>query len=243
MSNIKTVSIVMITRDRQTITQQAITSLGLSSYPYRVAKPFTFIYDDGSSMDNANLVGTCCELNGFNFHHNEPSTGSAGAARNNAVSLSAGVFGKTNFLYCSDNDVYFTPAWLKVMLKAFEIAEQHGFKILGGCNHPYHQPEENVPSIPFEFAGKQYNIIQNLALASQSWLMRWETWEKYGPLEENKGVRQSEDWAFTQKVRADGGKVGHIKPFVVIPTSRTDTFGELIPGHEYIEDYPGVIIE
>jgi hypothetical protein len=45
-----------------------------------------------------------------------------------------------------------------------------------------------------------------------------------------KGVGQSEDWAFCQKIIKDGGRVGSVYPRVVFNCGITNSYGQPSPG-------------
>lgn len=65
--------------------------------------------------------------------------------------------------------------------------------------------------------------------------MRWETWDKYGPLDAHaSGVGQSEDYAFCQKIIQDGGKVGSIYPRCVLNCGLTNSFGQPSVGADFM---------
>lgn len=144
--------------------------------------------------------------------------------------------GKGDFLYLSDNDVFFYPAIFEKLVPIFKYAKTLGFKVIGAYNHPFHQTVNTYPVY-----GGGTEIISSVneveALALQSMLMEWETWEKYGPFDDTPvgKVRMSEDVAFTNKIKADGGKIGVVSPNLVVNTGITDSFGEKIPGWEIVQ--------
>ena len=195
-------NVVMLAKNRVNLTNQAVESLYLNTnWPVN----FTLV-DDGSVIPHH-----CTLWKGDNkaILRNQTSTGITAQVRNLGVYWSEAYFGrdKDGLLYLSDNDAYFTSGWALKMVKAFEMAEKEGFALLGGQNHPYHQPIG-------ESVGGQ--VKEYLALAGTSWLMRWDTWDKYGPLVLGApGVCQSEDHLFCVKLREDGHKVGAIWPHVV----------------------------
>lgn len=137
---------------------------------------------------------------------------------------------RREFLYCSDDDVYFTKGWLDTLLANFAIAEKLGFKLLGGYCHPYNLPVRS-------WAGTEgYRIDEKYAVGSASWLMRWEAWDEFGPLDAHaKGINQSEDVAFCNKIRAAGFRVGNIYPYVVVNCGVTGTFGQPCPGADLVK--------
>lgn len=165
-----------------------------------------------------------------------------GGARNEVIKRSQERFGQGEYLYLSDNDVAFTPGWLEIMIAVYKHARKYlSVGALGGYCHPYHQPHEKYlwSESPFREIGITW------ALPTQSMLMSWEIWERFGPFVETPPgkIRQSEDWNFTERLRAAGLRVGAIYRPVVLPTGRHDTFGELVPEHEFIKDIPGLLVE
>jgi len=154
----------------------------------------------------------------------------------NLVVRYAEEFGRGDYLYLSDNDVYFTPGWLKKLISAYESAWPYGFRVMGGYNHPYNQPVERFMN--------GYSVNH---LASQSMLMRWEVWDEFGPFIETPvdKVCQSEDVVFSNKIREAGYKVGVVDPWLVVNTGITNSFGEHIPGWELVKSQApaGVIVE
>lgn len=157
-----------------------------------------------------------------------------GASKNSAISQ---VKDRGDLLYLSDNDVYFKPRWLETLIAA--INHRPDFKIIGGWNHPYHRP---VDRHRFMLNGKLVEIREAWAVAGVSWLMKWETWDRFGPFDSNsEGVGQSEDTAFCNRVREAGFKVGSVYPPVVLHTGITNTLGEPALGAELFEREDGVI--
>ncbi|KKM79579.1 hypothetical protein LCGC14_1348460 [marine sediment metagenome] len=223
-----TTNICMLVHNRHHHTKQAIESL----YQNTPNTSFNLVVvDDGSSEETAGMLRDQRKLYGFYLSQlpwgGEPK--GVGKSRNFAIGLVSDVYGQGALLYCSDNDVYFTEGWLAELIANFEIAEQIGFKLLGAYSHPYQQTEK-------VYAGMgDYGIHEKLAVASQSWLMRWETWYEYGPLDSHaKGIGQSEDVAFTNKIRESGWKVGTIFPDVVYSTGVTGSFGKPCPGADLV---------
>jgi GT2 family glycosyltransferase len=165
-----------------------------------------------------------------------------GPARNAVVSSSEAAFGRGKYLYLSDNDVKFIGSdWLSTLQTAYEEAWEQGYRVLGAYNHPYHLPVSTIKTKTGHTVNEVY------ALASQSMLMRWEVWDEYGPMCTTPAgkVCQSEDVDFSNRIRADGFKVGVISPPLLVNTGITNSFGEKIPGWEaVIAEAPlGVIIE
>ena len=222
-----TTNICMLVHNRLHHTKQAIGSL----YQNTPNQSFNLVVvDDSSGLETVLLLEELADRYGFYTHTFKERVGIVGKVRNHAVNLVQEVYGQGALLYCSDNDVYFTEGWLADLIANFEIAEQIGFKLLGAYSHPYQQTDK-------VYAGMgDYGIHEKLAVASQSWLMKWETWYEYGPLDSHaKGIGQSEDVAFTNKIRESGWKVGTIFPDVVYSTGVTGSFGKPCPGADLVK--------
>src|SRR5580765_536660 len=159
-----------------------------------------------------------------------------GSLRNQVIAASEKYFGRGDYLYLSDNDVFFYPAVFEKLVPIYEYAWTLGFKVLGAYNHPFHQP---INSTPVYGGGREIisRINEVPALALQSMLMKWEVWDKYGPFDDTPPgrVRMSEDVAFTNKIRAAGGRIGVVNPPLAVNTGITDSFGEKIPGWELVK--------
>ncbi len=181
-----------------------------------------------------------------------------GPARNQVIECSEEEFGRGGYLYLSDDDVFFLrPDWLSILLKAYDEAWNHGFRVIGAYNHPFHQPISTL-ALRDDLCGAvepgnsisycKGNVIHEVnALALQSMLMRWEVWDQYGPFCQTPPgkVCQSEDIDFTNKIHADGGRIGVIAPPLVVNCGITNSFGNKIPGWEAVraEAPQGVLVE
>ena len=220
-----TTNVTMLVHNRPHHTKQAIESL----YQNTPGQSFNLVVvDDASDGPTIDLLKDLSDRYGFFPWHGVVTAG-VGASRNFAINLVQEVYGQGSLLYCSDNDVYFTEGWLDDLIANFEVAEQNGFKLLGGYCHPYQQPTKVYPGVG------DYNIQEKWAVGSLSWLMRWETWYEYGPLDSHaKGINQSEDVAFCNKVRESGWKIGSVWPWVVHNTGVTGSFGEPCPGADIV---------
>ncbi len=217
------VNVTMLARNRHRLTEQALDSLAP-----RPGDTLT-VLDDGSQP----LLSRAT-------HRNEVATGGAGPARNQVIGR---VPERLDLLYLSDNDVYFLPRWLDILTELWPFAYALGFRVLGGQSHPYNAQAVGTWPCYSDAARRTVELRECLAVATQSWLMDWETWDHYGPFAEAPGVRQSEDVAMCQRLRDDGFKVGYVWPHVVLNTSRTDTFGKDVPGKELLTVPDGVVME
>jgi len=234
------INVVMVTKDRLRLMEQAVRTLKENT-----SSPFNLtVIDDGSeipiSAGALSMVGiehaTVLRVTSFN------SKGILGMVKNLGVYWAEKYWGRGDWLYMSDNDVYFTPGWdekMTSLLRAVQAPTGDLLKVLAGSTHPFHGANPWPPG-----SASTPLVTLHDAVSGYSHLMRWKTWDKYGPLDANAvGVRQSEDWAFCQRIIKDGGVVGSIDPPVVYDCGLTDTFGEKGPGSDQIIRYEGVIQE
>jgi len=224
-----TTNLVMLVHNRPRHTEQAIESL----YQNTPNQSFNLVVvDDNSAPTTRALLENAAKLYGF-YLSVQPVCGApkgTGASRNRAINLVQEVYGQGGLLCLSDNDVYFTEGWLDNLIANLEIAEQVGFKLLGGYCHPYQQSTRTYAGVG------DYSIHEKLVVGCLSWLMRWETWFEYGPLDAHaKGINQSEDVAFCRKVTGAGWKVGSVWPWVVYNTGVTGSFGKPCPGSDLVK--------
>lgn len=234
------VNLTMLVHNRPRLTRQSISSLIAHTRP----QANLTILDDASDAETVEVLR---EFYGSSFQIRvirKAKSEGTGVARNDVIANAKRVWGKGRLLYLSDNDVYFHPKWLEVMIEAFTYAQTLGFKVLGAYNHPFHMPLAQHPFYSTHL-GRTIEVMEYQAVATQSWLLEWETWEKWGPFDRTPvgKVRQSEDHAFCQRLREDGWKVGALVPAMITNTSRTDSLGERVPGAELIPDVEGVWVE
>lgn len=201
-----------------------------------------YVVDDGSDEETA--LGLREHPERFELIKHVLPIG-PGASRNQAARMITEKYGRGEYLYHSDNDVYFTRGWLGSMTAIFDSFEDQRLKVLGGSCHPYLQTSTRlawniIPPYPYTVGIKD-------AVSGYSQLMTWETWDKYGPFDESmRGAKEkimgSEDWAFCQKIVKDGFKVGSIEPEVIIPCGKTNTYGKPATGIETFKDHTGVMV-
>lgn len=170
-----------------------------------------------------------------------------GPSRNKVCSFITQKELRSEYLYHSDNDVFFTEGWLEKLINAYEDYDKAkgNLKLLGGGCHPYLQNNSRYESTYAANAVFPYSIGMKDAVSGYSQLMTWETWDKYGPFDESmrgqeRKIMGSEDWAFCQKIIKDGFLVGSIEPEVVIATGKTNTYGDLATGSETFKEAEGV---
>jgi hypothetical protein len=156
-----------------------------------------------------------------------------GKLKNLGVWWSAQHWGRGDFLYVADNDGCFTPDWDGKLTCALALHEP-ALKLIGPYRHPYHHPNLTLP------LGKDH-VASTDAVQGIGHLMRWPTWDKYGPMVSNApGTNQSEDYAFCRKMVDDGFLVGSIQPDVVYNCGLTDTQGRPCVGIETMKRIQGV---
>lgn len=225
------VNIIMLTRNRRKLFLQSMDTL-YENTPNELYN--LTVIDDQSTVEKqtaANepplaeaLTGStnACSLR---IGH---SKGITGQARNLGVYWAEKYWGRGDFLYLSDNDLYFTPRWLEKLVDAFEDPRcQPVLKLMGAWNHPFLQPTWKSGQWP----DKPISVATHDAVAGASQLMRWETWDKYGPNDAHApGVGQSEDWKFCQDIIKGGGKVGSVYPRLAFNCGVTNSLGQPSPG-------------
>lgn len=237
----KPVAIVMPVHNRPEHTEQSIVSLydNTNTSLFRL-----YVVDDGSDEPTKELLKNLSKKYSFLLtRHNEAIA--PGPSRNEICLQIEDIYHDNDFLYHSDNDVYFTPGWLPVAIDTYRVGlETYNCKVLGAGCHPYLQSATRTDAI-MEVKGQIYRIGFKDAVSGYSQLMNWGTWRKYGPFDETmrgaeKKIMGSEDWAFCQKIIRDGYRVGSIEPDLVIATGKTNTYGEPATGIETFKDHYGV---
>jgi GT2 family glycosyltransferase len=229
----------MLVHNRPQLTKQALDSVGNSC-------SLTVLMDK-ADHETADVVNAFAE-GGINraAAYSDKDLGT-GKLRNQVISCSEELFHRGDYLYLSDNDVFFYPHWLEALIANYEMAWKHGFKVIGAYNHPYHQPVGDAICGDSGMPGYTCIVREVQALALQSMIMKWEVWDKYGPFNETPVGRvcMGEDIAFTNKIRADGYKIGVVDPPLLVNTGITNSFGEKIPGWELVKAQcpEGVICE
>lgn len=161
-----------------------------------------------------------------------------GMARNKVIAMARENRG--DYLYLSDSDVYFQPHWLETLIEAYEWARAtHNVIALGAYAHPFLKTRQLWPFFS-GVLGRTIQIGELDALPTQSWLWKWEDWDKFGPFVATPvgKVCQSEDVEMSQKIQASGGKVAAIYPPLVVNCGVLNSFGEKIPGYDEVMREP-----
>lgn len=128
-------------------------------------------------------------------------------------------------LMFSDNDMYYLPDWDKRLEAGMGIKN---IIELGGWKHPYHVGDWIFREDGFDCPdGYGCKIDSVDAVTGNCFVIRWADWLKYGPFDANAiGPGQSEDYAFSQKVKSGGGIVATLDPPVAIHVGLANCLGE-----------------
>ena len=205
-------AIILITRDRNKLLAQTINSL-VKNTPKELYD--LIVVDDGSS-DVEGLIqqkeaGTISDLVLTNF-------GSPSKCRN----VGAEIARKKGYeyLYHTDNDMYFLPGWLE---RCYEIKNKEGFTIIGPYCHPFMQNNEDF----FPYNENRYATVD--AVSGNSWFISTKDYFGYG-LHETEGIMASEDWEMCQRIRKDRKLVVRLTPHMVLHCGVTNSRGEASVG-------------
>lgn len=237
----KQVDVIIPVHNRLEHTKQTLESFFANTSPELAT---LYIVNDGSDQETSDYLAANADK--FELFINMEAIGPA-ASRNKVAQIITQQGKRNAYLYHSDNDVYFKEGWLELLLKAFESLNANpitGVKLLGGGCHPYLKTSAHL----FASDDPYYRIGQKDAVSGYSQLMSWETWDKYGPFDENQGsqdikIMGSEDWAFCQRIIKDGFNVAAIEPELVIHTGKTNTYGKPATGVETFNEIEGVLIK
>jgi GT2 family glycosyltransferase len=221
-------NITMLAATRPRLLKQALDSIG------DLSDATVYIRDAGMNREVKGIALQWAQdrYNARVFASNTPALGT-GPARNTVIDATDFHFGRGDYLYLSDDDVYFLqPNWLSILSAAYDQAWEHGFRVLAAYGHPFNRPI--APSTRLEC---RWNVEEVYAVATQSMLMRWETFDEFGPFCYTPAgkVCQSEDVDFSNRIRAAGYKVGVISPALLVNTGISNSFGEHIPGWELVK--------
>jgi hypothetical protein len=230
-------NICMLAATRPRLLKQALDSLG------DVSNATVSIRDAGMNEEVRDIGHRWYSgAAGALWHRARAPLVGTGPARNYIISISEEKFGRGDYLYLSDDDVYFLqPDWLVTLMTAYSYAFEMGFRIIGCYNHPFNRPIKTY-RLP-----NRWSINEVYALASQSMFMHWSVWDEFGPFCDTPAgkVCQSEDVEMCNRIRATGARVGVISPPLLVNTGITNSFGEHIPGWELVKSQcpEGVICE
>jgi glycosyltransferase involved in cell wall biosynthesis len=242
----KQVDIIIPVHNRPEHTRQTLESLLKNTNPDLYT---LYIINDGCDQETNQVINEVLMNQNppaIGFTHQEP-VGPA-ASRNEVCKWITEHGDRSQYLYHSDNDVYFKEGWLETLIRVYEEMDEKGanIKLLGGGCHPYLQNNSRFSYDPFK--GDVGAVGTKDAVSGYSQLMSWETWDKYGPFEEGQGSQEikimgSEDWAFCQRIIKDGFLVGAIEPEMVVHCGKTNTYGTPATGSETFKNLDGVMVK
>lgn len=231
-------NITLLAANRPRLLRQTLGSIG------DISNSTVTIRDCGMNNEVGHIVEEWCEgkHNAESFWSNIPT--GTGPSRNEVIAKSEEYFGRGEYLYIGDDDTFFLQQeWISIITQAYDEAWDHGFRAIGLYGHPFNRPIDGEPGVEYQ----HYTVYPVYALASQSMLMRWSVWDQFGPFCDTPAgkVCQSEDVAFSNKIREAGYKVGVISPALLVNTGITNSFGEHIPGWELVKSQApeGIICE
>lgn len=238
------VDIVLPVHNRWKMTKQTLDSL----FAHTDKADFNlYVIDDGSDPHDRELLKSYWAKHevDFQLYVNDQAI-APGPSRNKACADITKHNWRSQYLYHSDNDVYFTAGWLLKLIRTFELVNKktnNQVKLLGGGCHPYQQNNSVIDDWT-----QMWRVGVKNAVSGYSQLMTWETWDKYGPFEEDMRGAQvkimgSEDWAFCQRIVKDGFLCCSVEPELVIHCGKTNTYGNPATGNETFKHIEGIIIE
>lgn len=235
--------VMLIGPGRYRLTRQALESLICGTDP--ATYTLTMVCDE-LDFRTESLIKTGLHTTAL---HVKNSGHTLSQLKNIGVAWSEQRFGRGDWLYISDSDVWFSPGWLE---KLSDCAKFSNPVLWGGQIHPFHQPIKREDDSVFWQGGivndgpdRRYQWTTHSVLDGPSWMMRWSTWDQYGPFDRTTppGVCQSEEYPFcerltkprqlitgdgdggTRHVDGPGGRIGVISPHVVVHTGLTHLDG------------------
>ena len=182
----KKVAIVLITKDRRKLFYQTFKSL--IDNTHRDLYDLIVVDDDSTKTSLLADLLNRGEITDLIFTDMK----SPGACRN--IGMEIVKRRDYEYVYHTDNDMYFLPGWLEKCIDALEKYPEIG--LIAPYGHPYHlQNDDPLYSLPAN--GEIYPVN---ACAGNSWFLRVKDYVRIG-LAENKGIMASEDHDFCIKMR------------------------------------------
>lgn len=132
----------------------------------------------------------------------------------------ASIAPNSEYLYFSDNDVYFEEGWNEKLLSALAFNQEIG--ILGGSRHPHHGVYISENGLDFSDQQVGYTM-----------LMRKSVWNDIGPYDRGElGEYGVEDTEICNRCRALGLKIASLKQEVIVHCGLTHIEGTNTAGVE-----------
>jgi glycosyltransferase involved in cell wall biosynthesis len=220
----KPVCIILITKDRPLLLEQAVRSLYYNT-PRELYD--LILVDDGSQIiDFKKGRHDHGSVNPYQIADHLIITDfkSPSICRNLGMEIAKRKGYK--YVYHSDNDMYFLPGWLE---KCIDLKENQGYKdltIVGPYCHPYLQENKDM-------AEKQDDFYCVDANSGNSWFMETKDYLDYG-LIEHEGIMNSEDWEMCQRIRKDKKFCVALREKLVIHCGITNSRGEASVGADLL---------
>jgi glycosyltransferase involved in cell wall biosynthesis len=204
MNNI--IPVIMAVKDRLELTRQTVDTLFAHTDSTKIK---LFIVSDASSNETNDYLKTLEDRAKVIYMEVGMC---APACKNAAISI----LDDYEYLYFTDNDMYFGENWLEVLVKIMENFPRVG--IVGGRNHPYH----GVIGYQEE-AGIRIQITYQQPAFSM--LVRRKVWLEHGPFIhfENTGLGK-DDVRFCDSVRNAGWDIAQPTTPVVFHCGIKNTF-------------------
>ena len=213
------INITLRSRDRYKLLTQTLESL----YAHTPREEFTLTLVDDRSSDFRTLRLIERYEDQPNFASLRLNVNRDSSIKNLGVKASEEIWRRGEWLYLTDNDVFFLPGWSEKLTTLARETEGENFKLWGGQVHPFHHAVKKLDKF------NEYQMLDGL-----SHLMRWETWDKIGPY---RGVPDvySEDVCFCKNVTRRKGRIGVPIPPVVLHCGLTTTEGKDVTGRGELE--------
>ncbi|SRR6266700_1401292 len=218
--------VMLLGPGRYRLTRQALESLAANTDP--ASYNLTLVCDELDFRTEALAIHTIFAISGLTPNVTslriENSGHTLSQLKNLGVAWSEQRFGRGDWLYLSDSDVWFSAGWLDKIIMVGEAADHTAFRLFGGQIHPFHGPTH----FPVDSAADgRFGWTEHSVLDGPSWLMRWSAWLQYGPLDRTTapGTCRSEEYPFCRRLLAGGGRIGVTQPHVVVHTGLTTADG------------------
>ena len=191
------------------------------------------IIDDCSTHDTWSVVDKISydDINWQKLIERKP----IGYVRNEGIRLISSDY---DFIYFSDDDIYFLPHWDTVLLKAMERYPQ--IKIIGGRRHPHHRVMER-------WQLNDYQVTTSDNQAGYSLLVKRDDFNTFGKFKEFPlDTRGYEDSQFVEFFREKGGIIAAVEPPVLYHCGIQGT--NMLPAADYNElltlkrEHPEIIV-
>lgn len=223
--------IVLVTRDRAELTAQTIRSMRENAADW--SKHRLVVVLDGTEQERDKMpFPVFGDGRGYNVIPTGKQLGVGGAknygadwlSRQRGASVRREAYDEIGeLLMFSDNDMYYLPGWDAIL----ESAARGPSTQMGGWRHPFHALGHFCGTLPHTT-----NVVHEVdAVTGNCFVIRWSDWLRYGPFDANAiGPGQSEDYAFSQRIKASGGLCATLDPPVAIHCGLVNSAGEPATG-------------